>query len=165
MLEDIDPDKIKDPHARQCVVTLLNLAESHLEQIRLLKEQIQFLRDEIARLKGQQGKPSVKPNKPAADHSSEAHRRLPTPWHKKPKRDLIEVAHTCETLLDLVNLPKDKRCWDTFMTLSATAAKLGVDFYHYLNDRLSEAGEIPSLAALIRERAEHLNLGASWEAA
>ena len=35
----------------------------------------------------------------------------------------------------------------------------------YLKDRLSEAGEIPSLASLIRERAEQLDLGASWEAA
>ena len=58
-----------------------------------------------------------------------------------------------------------KSCWDTFMTLSETAAKLGVNFYHYLTDRLSQAGEIPPLAALIRERAAQLNLGASWEAA
>jgi hypothetical protein len=44
-------------------------------------------------------------------------------------------------------------------------SKLGVNFYHYLKDRLGKAGEIPSLAALIRERAVQLNLGASWEAA
>jgi hypothetical protein len=58
-----------------------------------------------------------------------------------------------------------KNCWDTFMTLSATAAKLGINFYHYLQDRLSKEGEIPPLAALIHERAAQLNLGASWEAA
>ena len=58
-----------------------------------------------------------------------------------------------------------KNGWDTFMTLSATAAKLGVNFYDYLTDRLSKAGKIPPLAALIRERAAQLNLGASWEAA
>ena len=58
-----------------------------------------------------------------------------------------------------------KSCWDTFMTLCATAAKLGVNFYHYLQDRLSEKREIPPLAELIRERAAQLNLGASWEAA
>ena len=91
MLEDIDPDKIEEPHAKQCVVTLLNLAESHFEQIRLLKEQNQILRDEIARLKGQQGKPLVKPNKPAVDHSSEAQRRLPTVWQKRPKRDFLQI--------------------------------------------------------------------------
>ena len=77
VLDDIVPDKIEDPHARQCVVTLLNLVESHLEQIRLLKEQIQLLRDEIARLKGQQGKPNVKPNKPTPIyHSSESDNHL-----------------------------------------------------------------------------------------
>ena len=31
--------------------------------------------------------------------------------------------------------------------------KLGVNFYHYLKDRLREAGEIPPLAALIHKRA------------
>ena len=51
------------------------------------------------------------------------------------------------------------------MTLSATAAKLGVNFYHYLEDRLSKSGKIPPLASLIHERAKQLNLGASWEAA
>ena len=107
MLEDIDPDKIEEPHAKQCVVTLLNLAESHFEQIRLLKEQNQILRDEIARLKGQQGKPLVKPSKPAVDHSSEAHRRLPTVWQKKPKRDQIQMTRTIAPPLDLTSLPED----------------------------------------------------------
>ena len=107
MLEDIDPDKIEDPHARQSVVTLLNLAESHLEQIRLLKEQVQLLRDEIARLKGQQGKPDVKPNKPAVDHSSEAQRRVPTLWQKRSKRDLLEVTRTEVVSVDLSDLPSD----------------------------------------------------------
>ena len=107
MLEDIDPDKIEDPHAKQCVLTLLNLAESHLEQIRLLKEQVQLLRDEIARLKGQQGKPNVRPNKPAVDHSSEAQRRNPTVWQKRPKRDFLEVTRTCEVGIDISTLPSD----------------------------------------------------------
>ena len=107
MLEDIDPDKIQDPHARQCVVTLLNLTENHLEQIRIQKEQIQLLRDEIARLKGQQGKPDVKPNKPAVDHSSEAQRRVPTLWQKRPKRDLLQVTRTCDLSVDRSTLPSD----------------------------------------------------------
>ena len=107
MLEDIDPDKIEDPHAKQCVVTLLNLVESYLEQIRLLKEQVQLLRDEIARLIGQQGKPDIKPNKPAVDHSSEAQRRLPTLWQKRPKRDQIQITRTCAVAADRTTLPQD----------------------------------------------------------
>ena len=52
--------------------------------------------------------------------------------------------------------------WDTFMTLAATATKLGVSFYHYIHDRVSGAYQMPTLADLIEERADILNLGASW---
>jgi hypothetical protein len=52
--------------------------------------------------------------------------------------------------------------WDTFMSISATAKKLGVNFYHYLSDRISCAFEMPSMAEIITQRAQQLNLGASW---
>ena len=52
--------------------------------------------------------------------------------------------------------------WDTFMTLAETATKLGVSFYRYIHDRVSGACQMPSLADLIEERAQVLNLGASW---
>src|SRR5467141_181521 len=54
------------------------------------------------------------------------------------------------------------RAWDTYMTLAATATKLGVSFYHYIHDRVSGAYEMPALADLILERAKDLTLGASW---
>jgi len=54
------------------------------------------------------------------------------------------------------------RAWDTFATLEATAKKLGVSFYQYIYDRISGAYRMPSLAALISARVEHLQLGASW---
>jgi hypothetical protein len=57
------------------------------------------------------------------------------------------------------------RMWDTGMTLVETAKKLGVSCYHYLQDRLSGAMQMPSLAHLITERAQTLNLGASWSKA
>jgi hypothetical protein len=57
------------------------------------------------------------------------------------------------------------RAWDTFMTIAATAQKLGVSFYHYILDRVSEARQLPNLAGMIDERAQQLNLGASWAAA
>ena len=52
--------------------------------------------------------------------------------------------------------------WDTFMTLAETATKLGVSFYHYIQDRVSGTYQMPALADLIAERAKVLNLGASW---
>jgi hypothetical protein len=57
-----------------------------------------------------------------------------------------------------------KRAWDVGLTLVATARKLGVNIYRYIQDRLSGRKELPSLADLIVQRAQELNLGASWAA-
>ena len=55
------------------------------------------------------------------------------------------------------------RAWDTFQTLLGTAKKLGVNFFHYLRDRIGGARQMPSLADLIHQRAKDLQLGSSWE--
>jgi hypothetical protein len=57
-----------------------------------------------------------------------------------------------------------KHAWDTFQTLCATAAKLGVSVYQYFHDRVSGAYQMASLAQQIAEQAPRLNLGASWAA-
>jgi hypothetical protein len=57
------------------------------------------------------------------------------------------------------------KAWDTFMSLVATAKKLGVSFHQYVHDRVSKANQIPSLATLIKARAYELRLGASWSVA
>jgi hypothetical protein len=54
------------------------------------------------------------------------------------------------------------RAWDTFMSLAATSRKLGVNFLHYLHDRIVGTNEIPELATMIDARAKELDLGASW---
>jgi hypothetical protein len=54
------------------------------------------------------------------------------------------------------------QAWDSFMSLAATTRKLGVNFYHYLHDRITGANQLPNLANLIDEHAKTLNLGASW---
>jgi len=45
-----------------------------------------------------------------------------------------------------------RQAWDTFMTLVATAKKLGVNFYDYVFDRIAEVYALPSLAELIQQR-------------
>jgi len=45
-----------------------------------------------------------------------------------------------------------REAWDTFMTLVATAKKLGVSFYDYVFDRIAEVDAMPSLADLIQQR-------------
>ena len=56
------------------------------------------------------------------------------------------------------------KAWDTFMSLAGTTRKLGVNFYRYIQDRISGACQIPQLASIIEEQAKGLNLGASWGA-
>ena len=58
--------------------------------------------------------------------------------------------------------PLGVKAWDTFATIADTARKLGISFYAYIQDRISEAHQIPPLATLITQRAAELNLGASW---
>lgn len=55
------------------------------------------------------------------------------------------------------------KAWDTFMTIAATAKKLGVSFYRYIHDRISGAYEMPNLADLITEQAKQHPLGMSWD--
>lgn len=54
------------------------------------------------------------------------------------------------------------QAWDTFMTLAATAKKLRINFYQYINDRISGSYIMPSLSAVIKERAQIAQLGTSW---
>lgn len=58
--------------------------------------------------------------------------------------------------------PDGAKAWDTFMTLAATASKLGVSFYAYIHDRIAKTYQLPGLDALITVRAKELNLSASW---
>lgn len=57
------------------------------------------------------------------------------------------------------------KAWDTFQSLGATARKLGVNFYHYLQDRIRSSHEIAPLDELLTARAKDLDLGASWATA
>lgn len=49
--------------------------------------------------------------------------------------------------------PDGIQAWDTFNTLTETAKKLGINFYAYIHDRVSQARRMPSLADLIRQAA------------
>jgi hypothetical protein len=53
--------------------------------------------------------------------------------------------------------------WDTFNTLSATAKKLGINFYDYISDRISGSYKMPAMAEVITQRGKALQLGASWD--
>jgi hypothetical protein len=71
------------------------------------------------------------------------------------KRDVSLQARTSEGIA----------AWDTFQTLVATAKKLGVNLFSYFSDRITQAYTLPSLSALIEQRAASLALGTSWQQA
>nr|CAO87430.1 unnamed protein product [Microcystis aeruginosa PCC 7806] len=48
-----------------------------------------------------------------------------------------------------------------FMSLVATTRKLGISFFEYVRDRISQLGNIPSLATIIREQSSLNHLACS----
>jgi hypothetical protein len=54
------------------------------------------------------------------------------------------------------------RGWDTMQTVLATAKKLGISVYEYVEDRVTGRMKVPKLADVIRQKASEMNLGGSW---
>ena len=54
------------------------------------------------------------------------------------------------------------KAWDTFMSLVATTRKLGISFFKYVRDRISQLGNIPSLGTIIREQSALNHFACSW---
>jgi len=111
MLPGFDPNQITNlDGARQAITLLLNLVEELKQENERLRIQVQYLRDEINRLKGEQGKPDIKPDKPAKSagkHSSEQERRQPKPHRKSSKVNKIEVNREEKLAVARDQLPAD----------------------------------------------------------
>jgi hypothetical protein len=54
------------------------------------------------------------------------------------------------------------RAWDTFASLAATTKKLGINFFQYLQDRVSATHQIPPLSDLVTQAAKERHLGWSF---
>ena len=55
------------------------------------------------------------------------------------------------------------KAWDTFMSLVDTTRKLGISFFEYVSDRISETRNIPPLATIIEEKSSLHFWGESWQ--
>ncbi|NES77690.1 MAG: transposase [Okeania sp. SIO1H6] len=53
--------------------------------------------------------------------------------------------------------------WDTFMSLVATTRKLGLSFFEYVRDRITQTRNIPPLATIIYDRSSVISFGWSWQ--
>ena len=107
MLDGFDPSTIPDAALRQVVQALMNQLEELHAKVQAQAEEIQRLRDENNHLKGQQGKPDIKPNKPARQLSSEAERAVPKPRRKRAKCASLPIDRELVVPLDPSALPVD----------------------------------------------------------
>jgi len=106
--------KITLPDFHSAIDFLLNTIESFSHEIQKLKKENQNLKDEINRLKGEQGKPTIRPQKKDPnnnDHSSENDRKKRAPKkNKKPresKKNKIQIDKQIVCRLDKETLPLD----------------------------------------------------------
>jgi hypothetical protein len=75
------------------------------------------------------------------------------PLHNNGTESIIRVYVQKRKISGSTRSPAGRRCRDTFVSLMKTCRKLGISFWAYLGDRLRGRGQIPRLAALIRQRA------------
>ncbi len=107
MVENFDPSTIEEEGLRQVFITLMNLVENLSTKVQEQAEEIQRLRDEVNWLKGEQGKPSIKPKKPAPALSSEQERRESKPHHKAKKQVQVRIDRVEVVKVDQALLPHD----------------------------------------------------------
>src|ERR1035438_2308092 len=96
----------------------------------------------------------------SGNHGTESYTRLPT-HNNRAELD----ARTRVRKRAVSYGPRSQagaRTWDAMETLLSTARKLGVNFFQYIRDRGSGAMKMASLGGRIKQRAETMNLGSSW---
>ena len=107
---NIDPKKISDQALRTSFILLFNLVEKTLAENETQKNEIQQLKDEISKLKGEQGKPTIRPQKKKdGDVSSEKERKNKKKKKKKnkSKNHKIEINRTVSLEIEKTELPND----------------------------------------------------------
>ncbi|MCI5209226.1 MAG: hypothetical protein D3910_10625, partial [Candidatus Electrothrix sp. ATG2] len=93
----IDFDSLPDKGVQDKIMLLINIVEQLALENQDLKETVRLLKDEINRLKGEQGRPTIRPQKKAGNISSESERRSKSPSERPKRKKRNIVIHKEET--------------------------------------------------------------------
>lgn len=82
--------------------------------------------------------------------------RPEVPLHNNGSESIIRTYVKTRKISGSTRSDAGRRCRDTFASLKKTCRKLGVSFWTYLCDRVRGLGQIPRLAAVIRQKTEEM---------
>jgi regulator of replication initiation timing len=84
------------------------------------------------------------------------------PLHNNPAELAVRTMVQRRNISYATQTLEGTQAWDTFMSLVATTRQLGISFFEYIRDRISQVGNLPSLATIIREKSALNPFGWSW---
>lgn len=84
------------------------------------------------------------------------------PLHNNPAELAARTMVQRRNISYATQTPQGTKAWDIFMSLVDTTRKLGISFFEYMRDRISQIGNIPSLATIIQEKSSSNLFGGSW---
>ena len=84
------------------------------------------------------------------------------PLHNNPAQLAARTMVQRRNISYATQTEQGTKAWDIFMSLVATTRKLGISFFEYIRDRISQIGNIPSLGTIIRDKSDSNPFGWSW---
>jgi hypothetical protein len=84
------------------------------------------------------------------------------PLHNNPAELAARTMVQRRNISYATQTEKGTKAWDIFMSLVDTTRKLGLSFFEYISDRISQIENIPSLGTIIRDKSSSNPYGWSW---
>ena len=84
------------------------------------------------------------------------------PLHNNPAELAVRTMVQRRNISYATQTKQGTKAWDIFMSLVDTTRKLSISFFEYIQDRISQVENIPSLGTMIREKSDSNPYGWSW---
>ncbi len=84
------------------------------------------------------------------------------PLHNNPAELAARTLVQRRNISYATQILEGTQAWDTFISLVATTRKLGISFFEYIRDWISQIGNIPSLGTIFRQKSVLNPFDCSW---